>query len=97
MVNSDNVSLAAMDTGGLLDLFTLQDGARSQQQQQQQNGGSGADATAAAAAAAAGSGVGKGGRGLAQVLEGRGDLEAAEQQYAGEFDLSTFRAKLRKA
>ena len=51
LVNQDNMSLAAMDTGNLLDVFTLQ-----QQPQQAAAGaatGAGTDAAAAAASAAA--------------------------------------------
>jgi TATA-binding protein-associated factor len=91
LVNQDNMSLAAMDTGNLLDIFTLQDG--SKQQAQQAGGGQpGADAAAAAAAA----GGQKGGGGLQAVLQGLGSLEASEAQYADEFNLQAFQSKLAK-
>lgn len=86
LVNADNMSLGAMDTGNLLDVFTLQEGAQQPQQQQQQAGGE------AAAAAAAAVGGAKGG--LAAVLQGLGNLEASEAQYADEFSLAAFQKKL---
>ena len=90
LVNADNMSLVAMDTGNLLDVFTLQEGARPGQPAPQAPAGVGG-AEAAAAAAAGGKG---GGAGLAALLAGLGNLEQSEAQYAGEFDLHQFQAKL---
>lgn len=87
LVNADNASLAAMDTGNLLDIFTLQDGAAAPAKQQA--GGEGAEAAAAAAG-------GKKGGGLQAVLAGLGDLEASEAQYADQFSLASFQEKLGK-
>ena len=91
LVNSDNMSLAAMDTGNLLDVFTLREGAAPGQPAAQQPAAADAEAAAAAAAAAGGK---KGGAGLASLLAGLGNLEQSEAQYAGEFDLRQFQAKL---
>ena len=102
LVNADNASLAAMDTGSLLDIFSLQEGGKQQQQQQQQQPAGAAaaaqpgqpgEAAAAAAGAAAGGARGAQG-GLAAVLAGLGDLEASEAQYADEFSLAAFQRKL---
>ncbi|KAI3435532.1 hypothetical protein D9Q98_001597 [Chlorella vulgaris] len=97
LVNADNASLAAMDTGNLLDLFTLQEpaaaAAAGRPPAQQQQGGVG---EAAAAAAAAGGGKKAGGGGLQSVLAGLGDLEASEAQYADEFSLAAYQALLTK-
>lgn len=90
LVNSDNMSLAAMDTGNLLDVFTLREGAGPSQPAAQPAAAAGAEAAAAAAAA----GGKKGGAGLASLLAGLGNLEQSEAQYAGEFDLRQFQAKL---
>lgn len=87
LVNADNASLAAMDTGNLLDAFGQEGAAQPARKQQQQGGG---DETAVAAAAAAGGGKAAG---LAVALAGGGG-EGAEAQYAGEFDLAAFQAKL---
>ncbi|KAL4458077.1 hypothetical protein ABPG75_012942 [Micractinium tetrahymenae] len=90
LVNQDNMCLAAMDTGNLLDIFTLQE-----------PGGAapgpaaaGAPGGEAAAAEAGAAGGPKGG--LAAVLAGLGSLEASEAQYADEFSLQAFQQKLAK-
>lgn len=88
LVNQDNVSLSAMDTGNLLDVFTLQAPGSAA-------GPAGAAAPGdAAAAEVAASGSKKGG--LAAVLAGLGSVEASEAQYADELSLKAFQKKLAK-
>lgn len=97
VVNADNVSMAAMDTGQLLDLF----GAPGSEQQQQGQQQSSKDAAAAAAAggadavdaAAAAGGGAKKRSALQNMLDGMGDLWD-DAQYAAEFDMTAFAAKL---
>ncbi len=96
VVNADNVSLSAMDTTQLLDLFAPPGAAA---------GASAAPAVGAGAeAAAAGEGdaavaAAAGGKGrksaLQQVLDAAGDLWD-ESQYEQEFDVAAFMRKLDK-
>jgi TATA-binding protein-associated factor len=92
VVNADNVSMAAMDTGNLLELFTLQEGGGGGAAAAGGGGGAPAGAAAAAEAAAAGPSARRGG--MAAVLEGLTDPAAAEAQYADEYDLEEFKRKL---
>jgi TATA-binding protein-associated factor len=91
VVNAENMSLQAMDTGNLLDLFALQE-----EDKKKKPGGAavGAGGSAAAAAAAA-VGVGDAGNsGMAAVIAGLTDPAAAEAQYGEEFDLEAFKQRL---
>lgn len=95
VVNSENMSMASMDTGNLLDLFALQENEKKKPAGAVEGGGSGAvgKGTSAAVASAA-VGVGGGGGALATVLAGLTDPAAAEAQYGEEFDLENFKHKL---
>jgi TATA-binding protein-associated factor len=104
VVNSDNVSMAAMDTGQLLDLFgaPTQAAAAQEAAAAQQAGAGGAAAAAAgnaaaveaaAAAAAGGGAAGKKKSALQSMLDGMGELWD-DSQYAAEFDMQAFAAKL---
>lgn len=103
VVNSDNVSMAAMDTGQLLDLFgaPTQAAAAHEAAAQQQAAVGGAAAAAgnaaaveaAAAAAAGGGAAGKKKSALQSMLDGMGELWD-DSQYAAEFDTQAFAAKL---
>lgn len=103
VVNSDNVSMAAMDTGQLLDLFGAPTQAAAAHevaaQQQAAVGGAAAAAgnaaavEAAAAAAAGGGAAGKRKSALQSMLDGMGELWD-DSQYAAEFDMQAFAAKL---
>ena len=79
VVNAENVSLSAMDTGNLLDLFTLQE---------EGAGGKGTEGGEGSAAAGGQRG------GLAAVLAELTDPAAAEAQYGEEFDLESFKKKM---
>ena len=89
-INQDNVSLAAMDTSRLLDLFAVSD---SPQTVQQPDDGqlAASDATEADARP-----TGKAGGGLKAMMKGLAEL-ADESQYAEEFSLSSFMQKLGQA
>ncbi|KAG7669536.1 hypothetical protein KSW81_007689 [Nannochloris sp. 'desiccata'] len=92
VVNAENMSLQAMDTGNLLDLFALQEDDKKKKPGAAGGGGVG-DGNAAAAAAAADVG-GAGNSGMAAVLAGLTDPAAAEAQYGEEFDLEAFKQRL---
>lgn len=101
VVNSDNVSMAAMDTGQLLDLFGAPTQAAQEAAAAQQAAAGGAAAAAgnaaaveaAAAAAAGGGAAGKKKSALQSMLDGMGELWD-DSQYAAEFDMQAFAAKL---
>lgn len=86
VVNSDNMSLAAMDTGQMLELFTAEKGAAGGASDEKRNAPAGG-AGAAAADAVAG--------GLKQALTGLDDLWD-ESQYNEEFALDGFIKSLNK-
>ena len=86
VVNSDNMSLAAMDTGQMLELFTAEKGAKGGASDERRNAPAGG-AGAAAADAVAG--------GLKQALTGLDDLWD-ESQYKEEFALEGFIKSLNK-
>ena len=86
VVNSDNMSLAAMDTGQMLELFTAEKGAAGGASDEKRNAPAGG-AGAAAADAVAG--------GLKQALTGLDDLWD-ESQYKEEFALDGFINSLNK-
>ena len=86
VVNSDNMSLAAMDTGQMLELFTAEKGAAGGASDEKRNAPAGG-AGAAAADAVAG--------GLKQALTGLDDLWD-ESQYKEEFALDGFIKSLNK-
>jgi len=85
VVNADNVSLAAMDTDNLLDLFTVEE--EGVTKKVEVGGGEGGEEE--------GAGGKKKKGGLAALMESLGDVAAAEGQYAEEFDLASFTAKLK--
>jgi TATA-binding protein-associated factor len=100
VVNSDNVSMAAMDTGQLLDLFgaptAAAEAAAKQEQQQAAAAAAACDAAAAAeAAAAAAGGAGRKKSALQSMLDSMGELWD-DSQYQAEFDTQAFAAKLAK-
>ena len=82
VVNTENVSLGAMDTGNLLDLFVLEEG--------KEAGGK------AGKGRAQGNGKQKAGSGVAAILAEMPDPEKVESQYGEEFDLDEFRKRLKK-
>jgi TATA-binding protein-associated factor len=86
VVNSDNVSLAAMDTDNLLDLFTVEEEGGGKKKVEV-GGGEGGEEE--------GGGGKKKRGGLDVLMESLGDVAAAEGQYAEEFDLASFTAKLK--
>lgn len=92
VVNADNVSLASMDTDNLLDLFTVEE--------EGGGGGGGGRKKKVEVCGEGGEEEGGGGSrkkngGLAALMESLGDAAAAEGQYAEEFDLASFTAKLK--
>lgn len=102
VVNSDNVSMAAMDTGQLLDLFGAPTAAAEAAAKQEAQAAAGAAAAAAAAAtgdaaaveaAAAGGGPSRKKSALQSMLDGMGDLWD-DAQYQAEFDMTSFAEKL---
>lgn len=96
VVNSDNVSMAAMDTGQLLDLFGTPTEAAAKQEQQGAAAAAAAVGDAAAVdAAAAAAGAGKKKTALQSMLDGMGELWD-DSQYHAEFDMKSFTAKLGK-
>lgn len=97
VVNQDNVSMSAMDTGQLLDLFAAPIAAAEEQQQQQQQVAAGvsvADAQAVADGLGAAA-AGKKRSALQTMLDSMGDLWD-ESQYQSEFDMKGFMQKLAK-
>jgi TATA-binding protein-associated factor len=88
VVNVENASMAAMDTGNLLELFTLEEGGGAGGGAAGGAGGSGGAGGGAAGAAPGGKG------GLAALLEEAGDAEAVEAQYGEEFDLEAFKRRM---
>lgn len=97
VVNSDNVSMASMDTGQLLDLFgaptaAAEAAAKQEQQHQAAAAAAAGDAAAAEAAAAA---AGKKKSALQSMLDGMGELWD-DAQYQAEFDMKAFAEKLSK-
>jgi TATA-binding protein-associated factor len=98
VVNSDNVSMAAMDTGQLLDLFgapTAAAEAAAKQEQQATAAAAAAAGDVAAAEAVAAGGAGKKKSVLQSMLDGMGELWD-ESQYHAEFDMTAFAEKLAK-
>ena len=89
-VNQDNVSLSAMDTSKLLDLFAVSD--TPQTAQQPDDGQLAASALSEAEARS----VGNAGGGMKAMMKGLGEL-ADESQYAEEFSLDSFLHKLGQA
>ena len=83
VVNADNASMSAMDTGQMLELFTAEKGAKL--------GKDGAPVAKGAAAAAAGAASG----GLANIVNGLEEMWD-ETQYAEEFSVDDFVDKLKK-
>jgi TATA-binding protein-associated factor len=100
VVNSDNVSMAAMDTGQLLDLFGAPtaeaEAAAKQEQQQAAVAAPAAAGDAAAAEAAAAAAGGKKKSALQSMLDGMGELWD-DAQYQAEFDMKSFAEKLAKS
>jgi TATA-binding protein-associated factor len=101
VVNSDNVSMAAMDTGQLLDLFgaptaVAEAAAKQEQQQAAMAAAAAAGDAAAAEAAAAAAGAGKKKSALQSMLDGMGELWD-DAQYQAEFDMKSFAEKLAKS
>ncbi|KAK9823112.1 hypothetical protein WJX72_000353 [[Myrmecia] bisecta] len=95
VVNQDNVSLATMDAGKLLDLFSLKEGEKGGQRGAGGQNGAAAAAGGASAAAGAPGGGGKAGQGgMKAVLENLEELWD-ESQYAEEFSLDGFMSKLK--
>lgn len=99
VVNQDNMSMSAMDTGQLLDLFGTPAAAA---EKQERAAARAAGASEAAAAAAAGEGAAAGVAGgkkkqsaLQAMLDGMGELWD-EGQYTAEFDMKSFMQKLAK-
>eukprot|EP00878_Enallax_costatus_P008728 GHUV01009122.1.p2 GENE.GHUV01009122.1~~GHUV01009122.1.p2 ORF type:complete len:414 (+),score=157.85 GHUV01009122.1:1302-2543(+) len=101
VVNQDNVSMSAMDTGQLLDLFAAPTAAADKQQQEDQQKQQVAaaisveDAQAAADGLGAAAPAGKKKSALQTMLDGMGDLWD-ESQYQSEFDMKGFMQKLSK-
>lgn len=93
VVNQDNMSMSAMDTGQLLDLFGT---ATAEKQERQAHQAAGADDVAAADAAGGGAvGSKKKKSALQAMLDGMGELWD-EGQYTSEFDMKSFMQKLAK-
>jgi TATA-binding protein-associated factor len=90
VVNADNASMSAMDTGQMLELFTAEKGAKLDKDGRPVAGAAAA-ATKGAAAAAAGAASG----GLANIVNGLEELWD-ESQYAEEFSVDDFVSKLQK-
>ena len=86
-INPDNVSLSAMDTSRLLDVFAGR--AETLPSQQSNQGQDAAAGNAESAAAQASSQP----RGLQAMMKGLGEL-ADDSLYAEEFDLNTFMQRL---
>jgi TATA-binding protein-associated factor len=96
VVNSDNVSIAAMDTGQLLDLFGAPTAAAEAAAKQEAAAAAGSEAAAAAEAVAAGGARVAAGRkksAVQSMLDGMGELWD-DAQYAAEFDMHVFASKL---
>jgi TATA-binding protein-associated factor len=92
VVNQDNMSMASMDTGQLMDLFSQPTAAAASENRRQQQAGGGGDAAAAAAA----EGLAAAGRrqsALQTMLDGMGELWE-DSQYSSEFDMKEFMSKL---
>ena len=92
-INQDNVSLSAMDTSKLLDLFTASNNSQPSQQPGEAHGApsfSGEPDTGRLGKASKSQG------GLKGMMKGLEDL-ADESQYAEEFSLSSFMKKLGQA
>ena len=83
VVNADNASMSAMDTGQMLELFTAEKGAKL--------GKDGEPVAKGAAAAAVGAASG----GLANIVNGLEEMWD-EAQYAEEFDVDDFVSKLKQ-
>jgi TATA-binding protein-associated factor len=82
VVNADNASMSAMDTGQMLELFTAEKGVKL--------GKDGAPVAKGAAAAAAGAASG----GLSNIVNGLEEMWD-EAQYAEEFSVDDFVSKLK--
>jgi TATA-binding protein-associated factor len=103
VVNQDNMSMSAMDTGQLLDLFGTPAAAAEKQERAAARGGGANEAASAAAAAgglagaegAAAAGGKKKQSALQAMLDGMGELWD-EGQYTAEFDMKSFMQKLAK-
>jgi TATA-binding protein-associated factor len=103
VVNQDNISMSAMDTGQLLDLFGTPAAAAEKQARAAARAAGGDEAAAAAAAEVTGAGegdaAGSGGKkkqsALQAMLDGMGELWD-EGQYTAEFDMKSFMQKLAK-
>eukprot|EP00882_Tetradesmus_deserticola_P011687 GHRQ01012365.1.p4 GENE.GHRQ01012365.1~~GHRQ01012365.1.p4 ORF type:complete len:155 (+),score=91.60 GHRQ01012365.1:689-1153(+) len=103
VVNQDNMSMSAMDTGQLLDLFGTPAAAAEQQERAAARAAGADDAAAAAAAgvgggaaaAAGGAGAKKKQSALQAMVDGMGELWD-EAQYADEFNIKSFMQKLAK-
>ena len=85
VVNADNASMSAMDTGQMLELFTAEKGAKL--------GNDGAPVTEQKGAAAAAAGAASGG--LSNIVNGLEELWDASQ-YDEEFSVDDFVANLKK-
>lgn len=99
VVNQDNMSMSAMDTGQLLDLFAAPTAAAQKQHQQDQQSAAGSGAgDGDAQAAANGLDIAAAGRkksALQTMLDGIGELWD-ESQYQSEFDMKGFMQNLAK-
>ncbi|WIA33345.1 hypothetical protein OEZ86_006482 [Tetradesmus obliquus] len=103
VVNQDNMSMAAMDTGQLLDLFGTPAAAAAEKQERATARAGGTSEAAAAAgvagaegaAAAAAAGGKKKQSALQSMLDGMGELWD-DGQYTAEFDMKSFMQKLAK-
>jgi TATA-binding protein-associated factor len=104
VVNQDNMSMSAMDTGQLLDLFGTPAAAAEKQARAAARAAGGDEAAVAAAAgsagvaeggAAAAGGAKKKQSALQSMLDGMGELWD-DGQYTAEFDMKSFMQKLAK-
>ncbi|KAF6253887.1 SNF2 family N-terminal domain-containing protein [Scenedesmus sp. NREL 46B-D3] len=102
VVNQDNMSMSAMDTGQLLDLFGTPAAAAEKQERSAARAAGVDEAAAAAAGAGGGEGAAAGGAGgrkkqsaLQAMVDGMGELWD-EGQYTAEFDMKSFMQKLAK-
>ena len=90
VVNADNASMSAMDTGQMLELFTAEKGAKLDK-----DGRPVAASATAATKGAAGAAAGAASGGLANIVNGLEELWD-ESQYAEEFSVDDFVSKLQK-
>lgn len=98
VVNQDNMSMAAMDTGQLLDLFGTPAAAAEKQERTAARAAGASEAAAAGVASAEGAAAAGGKKkqsALQSMLDGMGELWD-DGQYTAEFDMKSFMQKLAK-